>query len=99
MLEKKVWKPRKLEQVPKNGHILGSKWVFKLKEGRLHHARLVAQGFNQIPGVDFTDAYAPVVQAMTLRMILTLMITKYMRAEVINVEMAFLYGDLEENCT
>ena len=96
MLEKKVWTPRKLDQVPKNRRILGSKWVFKLKEGRLHRARLVAQGFNQIPGVDFTDSYAPVVQDMTLRMLLTLMIIKDMKAEVIDVETAFLYGDLEE---
>ena len=72
MLEKKVWTPRKLEEVPKNCRILGSKWVFKLKEGPLHRATLISQGFNQIPGVDFTDAYAPVVQDITLRMLLTL---------------------------
>ena len=62
----------------------------------MHRTRLVAQGFNQIPGVDFTDSYAPVVQDMTLRMLLTIMITKNMKAEVIDVETAFLYGDLEE---
>jgi len=46
MLEKKVWMPRKLEEVPKNHRILDSKWVFKLKEGPLHRARLVAQGLS-----------------------------------------------------
>jgi len=92
MLEKKVWTPRKLEEVPKNCRILGSKWVFKLKEGPLHRATLISQGFNQIPGVDFTDAYAPVVQDITLRMLLTLMIVQNMKAEVIDVETAFLYG-------
>ena len=42
------------------------------------------------------DSYAPVVQDMTLRMILTLMIIKDMKAEVIDVKTAFLYGYLEE---
>ena len=105
MLEKKVWTPRKLEQVPKNQCILGSKWVFKLKECQLHYTRLVAQEFNQIPRVDFTDSYAPVVQDMTLRMLLTLMITmlltlmitKDMKAEVID-ETAFWMVILRKNC-
>lgn len=66
MLEKKMWKPCKLREITKKQCILDSKWVFKLKEGLLYCARLTAQGFNQIPGVDFTDAYIPVVQHLYL---------------------------------
>jgi len=41
------------------------KWVFRMKKDTagnvVHHkARLVAQGFLQVPGVDFFDTYAPV---------------------------------------
>lgn len=32
----------------------------------LYRARLVAHGFAQIPGIDYTGTYAPVVKMQTL---------------------------------
>lgn len=46
---------------------IGCRWVFAKKydeRGKLskYKARLVAQGFSQIPGIDYTDNYAPVAR-------------------------------------
>ena len=57
----------RLEEAPPGANIIGSKWVFKAKKdaaGNITHykARLVAQGFSQIGGVDYDDTYAPVAK-------------------------------------
>ena len=31
----------------------------KVKRNGVYHARLVAKGFSQIPGMDYTDNYSP----------------------------------------
>ena len=35
----------------------------------MYHARLVAKGFSQIPGMDFTDNYFPVVNDVSFRVV------------------------------
>ena len=52
--------------------IIGNKWVFKEKKGDIFHARLVALGYNQIPGVDYTENFAPVINDVTFRMAITM---------------------------
>jgi hypothetical protein len=52
-------------------NIVGSKWVFRAKKdaaGNIirHKARLVAQGFSQVPGVDYFDTYAPVARLASI---------------------------------
>ena len=52
---------------PKNRRVVGCKWVFKKKHGpdseiQKYKARLVACGFTQISGVDFTKIFAPVTK-------------------------------------
>lgn len=62
---------------PPDTNIIGSKWVFHTKyhsDGSIerHNARLVAQGFTQIPGTDFGHTFSPVVKASPVRVILAL---------------------------
>jgi hypothetical protein len=96
MINKEVWKKVSLSSVPANRRLLGSKWVFKKKRNGDYRARLVALGYNQIPGVDYTANYSPVVHEVTMRTVLLLKLINNWPAELIDVETAFLYGKFEE---
>ena len=96
MVNKQVWQEVKLKDVPKGRKTIGSKWVFKLKKNGTHRARLVALGYSQIPGVDYTENYSPVINDTTLRIILVFYIIFGFDSKIMDVETAFLYGDLDE---
>lgn len=84
-----------------NMHIVGSKWIFKLKynsDGSIDRpkARLVAQGFTQTPGLDFHDTFNPVIKPATVRIILTIAAFLHWPVYQIDVNNAFLNGSLHE---
>jgi histone deacetylase 1/2 len=90
-----------LEPVPAGVKPLKCKWVFKIKRdaaGKVerYKARLVAKGCQQIPGVDFSDVYAPVSKHTTLRALLSFAAEHKWPVDHIDVKTAFLNGDLEE---
>ena len=59
-------------------------------------AELVAFGYSQIPGIELQESYSPVMNDVTLCiMILTQLVWK-LKPIVLDVEVAFLIGDLEE---
>ena len=61
---RKVWRVIDRASIPKGRRLVKSKWVFDLKRSGLFKVRLVACGYSQIPGVDFTESYAPVINAL-----------------------------------
>ena len=71
MVKMNVWKVINEKDKPENRRHVGNKWVFKIKRNGVYRARLVALGYSQIPGVDFTDNFSPVVNDTTLRIVLT----------------------------
>ena len=96
MEQRGVWDVVDNSDVPRNRKPIGCRWVFELKRDGRHRARLVAQGFSQIPGVDFTDCFAPVVNDVTFRMLIVMMMVRNYECRMIDVETAFLHGDLDE---
>ena len=65
MENKKVWKNIHKTDLPNDRRLIGCKWVFKIKRDGTYRARLVALGYSQVPGVDFTDNFTPVVDDVT----------------------------------
>ncbi|KAM0028529.1 putative RNA-directed DNA polymerase [Helianthus debilis subsp. tardiflorus] len=81
---------------------VGYKWVFAIKRNEKNEivrykARLVAQGFSQIPGVDYEETYSTVVDAITLRFIIGLAISEGLQMRLMDVVTAYLYGTLEND--
>ena len=75
-----------------------SKWVFKHKKdeiGRIvrFKARLVAQGYTQVYGLDYLDTFTPVAKLASLRIILTIAATEDLELHQMDVVAAFLAGD------
>ena len=65
MTKRQVWERNKKDQIPANQRLFGSKWVFNKKGNRVHQARLCRLGFVQVPGLDFTNNFSPVVLQVT----------------------------------
>ncbi|KAG8489499.1 hypothetical protein CXB51_017516 [Gossypium anomalum] len=79
------------------------KWVFKKKEGTLgieesrYKARLVTKGYSQVPGVDFTDVFSPVVKHSSIRALLGIVAMHDLELQQLDVKTTFLHGELEED--
>ena len=53
-------------------------------------------GYSQIPGVDYTDNFAPVAHDVSFRIASARMMVEKLDSLVMDVETAFLYGNVEE---
>ncbi|KAK6152772.1 hypothetical protein DH2020_012411 [Rehmannia glutinosa] len=85
-----------------NMNLITSKWIFRTKfksDGTVERlkARLVARGFQQNAGVDFFDTFSPVVKPLTIRIMFSLAITRGWKIHQVDVNNAFLKGNLKEH--
>ena len=60
-------------------------------------ARLVAQGYSQVEGVDFDESFVPVARMESIRVLLALACHLKFKLYLIDVKIAFLNGFLKEN--
>ena len=97
MNQRKVWRKIKRRDIPPDRRCVKHKWVFKIKQNGTFQARLVACGYSQVAGVDFSENFAPVIIDVTWRILLIVMLTLGLEGKLIDIEVAFLHGDLEED--
>jgi histone deacetylase 1/2 len=86
---------------PVGQNVVGCKWIYKIKQkpdGTIdrYKARLVAQGFSQRYGIDYADTFSPVVKPTTVRIVLTLAVSRNWTLRQVDIQNAFLHGELHE---
>ncbi|KAK1627541.1 hypothetical protein QYE76_001856 [Lolium multiflorum] len=82
-------------------NVIGTKWIFKNKHDEFgnvvrNKARLVAQGFSQVEGIDFGETYAPVARLESIRILLAYASHHNFKLQQMDVKSAFLNGPLHE---
>jgi hypothetical protein len=82
-------------------NVIGTKWVFKNKQGEdgevvRNKARLVAQGFSQVEGLDFEETFAPITRLEAIRILLAFATSMAFKLYQMDVKSAFLNGVIQE---
>ena len=108
-LKRDVWKRIKRSEVPVGRRLIKSRWIFKIKPDPVHlernidKGRLVILGYEMIPGVDFTESFAPLATDTTIRTTLAVSLWRYEQeaegewvTEVVDATAAFLNAKLED---
>ena len=91
-----------LVEKPDNNHnTIGTKWVFHKKQdeyGQVVHnkARLVAQGYTQVEGMDYGETYAPISRLESIRILLAYASHHDITLYQMDIKSAFLNGEIEE---
>jgi hypothetical protein len=96
MIKREIWRNFKHQDVPKGRRCIKRRWVFTIKQNGIFRSRQVACGYIQIPGVDFTESCAPVINDVTWRILIVAKMVWNLKAKSMDVETAFLHGELEE---
>jgi len=86
---------------PPGVNIVTGKWVFRhkfLSDGSLdrYKSRWVLCGFTQRPGIDYDETFSPVVKPATVRLVLSLALSRSWPMHQLDVKNAFLHGHLTE---
>jgi hypothetical protein len=98
LIENGTWK----QVVPPAGaNLVSTKWVFTIKtkaDGTIERfkARLVARGFSQVHGQDYSETFAPTVRMDTLRLFLAIVALENLECSQFDIKNAFTESRLKE---
>jgi hypothetical protein len=86
---------------PEGMNVIGTKWIYKNKcdeNGTVtrNKARLVAQGYTQVEGLNFDETFAPVARLESIRLLLGVSCILKFKLFQLDVKSVFLNGNLNE---
>jgi hypothetical protein len=89
-------------EMPKGVNVVGSKWVFRAKKDAAgnvvrYKARLVAQGFSQVPGVNYFETFAPVARLASIHTVLAFAAAEDYETGQIDIKSAYLNGEFTDD--
>jgi hypothetical protein len=90
-----------LAPLPPGRKAIKCKFVYKYKSGyegvaARRKVRLVAKGYSQLPGIDYSETFAPVVKMETFRLAVAFAVKHKLQISSLDVWVAFLNGDIQE---
>ena len=88
--------------LPPGVKALPLKWIYSVKKDlkiniSRDKARLVAQDFFQVFGIDYTDTYSPVAKFVSIRILLAISVQLGLIVHNMNVDTAFLNALIAED--
>jgi hypothetical protein len=99
LLQNKTWD---LVPLPSGQRAIPTRWVYRIKQladGSIdkYKARFVAKGYSQKQGIDYNETFSPVGKFTSLRCILAIAVYEDLELHNMDVDTAFLYGELSDN--
>ena len=98
LLGNQTWE---LTELPVGKKALHNKWVYRIKNkhdgNKCYKARLVVKGFQQKKGIDYLEIFSPILKMSTIKLVLGMVAIENFHLEQLDVKMAFLHGNLEED--
>ena len=91
----------KLADLPAGANLVGCRWTFIGKKDAAsnivrYKVCLIAQGFSQVPGVDFFDTYTPVTKMASIRATLAYAAHHDLEIHQVDIKNAYLNADFND---
>ena len=84
-----------------NFNVIGNRWIFRIKrnpDGTIsrYKAQLIAKGYHQRLGINFSSTFSPVIKPQTIKVVLTIALSLGWALRQMDINKAFLHGNLTE---
>ncbi|KAJ6964061.1 hypothetical protein NC652_002364 [Populus alba x Populus x berolinensis] len=82
-------------------NVVNSRWVYKIKrrsDGSIkrYKAHLVARGFTEQEGIDYSETFSSVIKQATVRVVFSIVVSYDWKIHQLDIHNAFLNGVLDE---